>query len=70
MGPPQTWYYALAEPAELDGAYSWYAVAVALGDKGSENQRDTFLRELSPSQVKSAQLNAGKIFNKIKDNRR
>ena len=60
------WHFALAEPADLNQAYSWYAVAVALGDSASERERDELLKQLSPSQVKKAQVDAKAIFNRIK----
>jgi len=60
------WHFALAEPADLNQAYSWYAVAVALGDNASERERDELLKQLSPSQVKKAQVDAKAIFNRIK----
>ena len=60
------WHFALAEPTDLNRAYSWYAVAVALGDSASERERDELLKQLSPSQVKKAQVDAKAIFNRIK----
>ena len=62
------WYSIIAEPEDNENAYSWSAVAAALGDKDFEPHRDALLLELSPAQLKFAQLQAGQIFRQIKAN--